>query len=321
MIYQCGIIITTSGIGRKLLSKSVDIIQRPKLGGHGKFVFRHGWLKKGYDLIVNDPEGFYREDAYINLGVGKNMAESIRYWVQAIGILEENRDKNKIFVPTKLGKIIFGETGLDPYLEQYGTLWLLHWQLASNLKFGVFSHLVFSKLYDIEFRKHNLVDLLNKEFPRMGVSTTEKMIERETDVFLRIYLPARTKTKTSIEDSLDCPLADLNLISYVQSDDIYRFRIGPKKTLPQNIFGYCFIQYIKGITKNRRTVGIDEVIYSIGSPGQIFKLDENSVSEYLEGLEDLTNGAILLQETSGIRQIYIHDYEKLNEHKLIEETV
>ncbi len=297
---------------------SVVSSQRPKLGGHGKFVFRNGWLKKGYDLIANDPEGFYKDDAYIKLGVGKNMADSIRYWVQAIGILEEIKTDKKMFVPTKFGNILFGTSGLDPYLEQYGTLWLMHWQLSSNMIFGVVSHIVFSKLYDIEFRKHNLIDLLNKELPRFGITTTAKMIEREIDVFLRTYLPARTKNKLSIEDSLDCPLADLNLISFVQSDDVFRFRIGPKNTLPLPFFGYCCIQFIKNIAKNRRTVSIDEVVYSIGSPGQIFKLDENSITEYLEGLELKTEGAILLQETSGIRQIYIHDFDLLNEYTVLE---
>ena len=301
------------------MSNSVVTSQRPKLGGHGKFVFRHGWLKKGYDLIANDPEGFYKDDTYIILGVGKNMADSIRYWVQAIGILEEIKTDKKMFVPTKFGDLLFGTSGLDPYLEHFGTLWLLHWQLSSNMIFGIVSHIIFSKLYDIEFRKHNLVDLLKKELPRFGIATTEKMIEREIDVFLRTYLPARTKSKVSIEDSLDCPLVDLNLISFIQSDDVYRFRIGPKNTLPLPIFGYCFIQFIKTIAKNRRTVSIDEVVYSIGSPGQIFKLDENSITEYLEGLERKTEGAILLQESSGIRQIYIHDFDLLNGYTLLEE--
>lgn len=318
MIYQCGIIKITSGKGRKLLSKSVDIIQRPKLGGHGKFVFRHGWFKKGYDLINQDPQGFFREDAYIQLGVGKNMAESIRYWVQAVDILEEKRDEQRSFSPTRLGKAIFGESGFDPYLEQYDTLWLLHWQLSQNINRGLVYHIAFSKLYDNEFRKHNLIELLSKELPRYGVSTTEKMIERETDVFLRTYVPARTKTKASIEESLDCPLADLNLISFIQSDDVYRFRIGPKNTLSLKIFGYCFVKYIKEIAKNRRTTGIDEIIYSAGSPGQIFKLDENSVMEYLENIEKLTNGAILLQETAGIRQIYLHNFNKLDEFRILE---
>jgi hypothetical protein len=210
--------------------------------------------------------------------------------------------------------MIFGEDGLDPYLEKFGTLWLLHWLITQNSSKGIVNQIFFSKIYDIEFKKHHLVDLLGKELPRYGVKTTDKMVEREVDVFLRIYLPARSKSKDSIEDNLDCPLADLNLITYVQSDDIYRFRMGPKNTLPSSVFGFSFVSYIKQIAKNRRTTGIDEIIYNPGSPGQVFKLDENSIMEYLDKIEQQTNGAIRLQETAGLRQIYLHNPNELDEY-------
>ena len=289
---------------------------RPILGRHEKFVFRQGWLKKGFDVIETDPTAFSKEDAYIRLGVGKNMAASIRFWCQALNILEEIKTEDyKGFRPTTLGKLIFGNNGSDPYLEKYGTLWLLHWQLANNPIRGITYQIFYSKIFEIEFKKHQLVNLLSKELPRYGVNTTDSMLGREVDIFLRTYVPARTKTKDSIEDSLDCPLADLNLITYVQSDDIYRFRIGPKNTLPASIFNFSFISYIKQISKNRRTAGIDEIIYNPGSPGQIFKLDENSVMEYLDKIEQHTNGAVQLQETAGLRQIYLHNLDDLDEYQ------
>ena len=39
-------------------------------------------------------------------------------------------------------------------------------------------------------------------------------------------------------------------------------------------------------------------------PGQVFKLDENSLIEYVEDLEQQTKGAFVLDETSGLKQIY-----------------
>lgn len=40
------------------------------------------------------------------------------------------------------------------------------------------------------------------------------------------------------------------------------------------------------------------------SPGQAFKLDENSLVEYVEAIEDMTHGALVLDETAGLKQIY-----------------
>ena len=44
-----------------------------------------------------------------------------------------------------------------------------------------------------------------------------------------------------------------------------------------------------------------------GSPGQVFRLDENSVMEYLELLEVEMKGKIRLEETAGLRQVYLDE--------------
>jgi hypothetical protein len=70
------------------------------------------------------------------LGVGKNMVHSIRHWCLATGVLEAvagaNRRPTGQARPTWLGKAVLGDGGWDPYLEDPATLWLLHWQIASN---------------------------------------------------------------------------------------------------------------------------------------------------------------------------------------------
>lgn len=56
----------------------------PTFSGHETFVLRTNWLKKGYDVIKQHPDLFSRPDAYVKLGVGKNMAQSIRYWGRVV---------------------------------------------------------------------------------------------------------------------------------------------------------------------------------------------------------------------------------------------
>jgi hypothetical protein len=50
--------------------------------GHDTFQCRHLWLKKGYDFVKNG-KSFAAEDAGVEMGVGKNMVTSIRYWLRA----------------------------------------------------------------------------------------------------------------------------------------------------------------------------------------------------------------------------------------------
>jgi hypothetical protein len=56
-----------------------QLMVKPTFGGHEKFAFRYGWLKKGIDAAIDDPSIFSHDQALVTLGVGKNMLRSIRY--------------------------------------------------------------------------------------------------------------------------------------------------------------------------------------------------------------------------------------------------
>jgi hypothetical protein len=285
---------------------------KPTFGGHEKFVFRYGWLKKGVDALSENPEIFTDDKALVVLGVGKNMVRSIRYWCLTTGLFEETRGKGPVqgLRLTDLANRLVTNDGWDPYLEDAGTLWLLHWQLVSNLTRTLIWNLTFCAYYEAEFTKKLLAVFVGKQLERRGIFTTSGTIERDIDVCLRTYVPAiRSAAAEGVsEETLDCPLAELDLVRFSAEDSVYRFNIGPKVTLPTAVFGYALLMFLSTITRNRRTVAVDECIYKDGSPGQVFKLDENSLIEHLEAMEGLTKGHLRLQETAGLRQLYLeHD--------------
>ena len=78
------------------------------------------------------------------LGVGKNMVSSIRYWLNAFGILE-----NGAVAPW--AEAIFRDGGFDPYLEDEGTLWLLHYALVSRRVASIYA------LTFLDFRREKKV--------------------------------------------------------------------------------------------------------------------------------------------------------------------
>ena len=282
---------------------------RPTFGGHEKFVFRHGWLKKGVDAVRDDPLVFTQDKALITLGVGKNMVRSIRHWCLATGLVVETAGTGlaKPLTLTPLAANLLGQDGWDPYLEDVGSLWLLHWQLTTNLTRGYVWHLLFSVYLESEFTRSSLHKYIANQFEQRGINTTSGTIEREIEYCLRTYVPAKLKLGAVSEETLGCPLAELNIIRFIVDDGVYRFNIGPKMSLPLGIFGYALLMFLSRVVGNRRTVAIDECIYQHGSPGQVFKLDENTVIENLESLEDLTDGKVRLQETAGLTQLYLNE--------------
>ena len=98
--------------------------QTYRFSGHESFPCKTLWLKKGYDFIANGKD-FNSPDAVIDLGVGKNMVASIRFWLRAFGIT--GVDGNL----TDWGIYLFDEkAGKDRYLEDLATLWLLHFNIV-----------------------------------------------------------------------------------------------------------------------------------------------------------------------------------------------
>ncbi len=93
--------------------------------GHESFTCRQFWLKKGYDFLVQGYH-FFDPDAVVYLGVGKNMVNSIYYWMKSFDLV----DDTGLLRP--LATYLLADNGKDPYLEQPGTLWLLHYLLVTR---------------------------------------------------------------------------------------------------------------------------------------------------------------------------------------------
>ena len=99
---------------------------------HGSFYLRKWWPMKGLKAIKEERTIFTPQNELLavdTLGIGRVMVTSLRYWMSAIGLAEEDRDSNGrvILRRTDLGKII--ET-YDPFFQSISTAWLLHRNLA-----------------------------------------------------------------------------------------------------------------------------------------------------------------------------------------------
>jgi len=235
----------------------------------------------------------------VELGVGKNMVQSIRHWGLATQVLQEGTGRG--LEVSRIGSLLFREW--DPYLEDSASLWLIHWLLVNNpAKAGVW-HLAFTRLTQPDFTKQQLLNFLQDFKERQGLRVQESSLRRDVDCFLRTYVP-RAEGKGLLEDSFDCPLAELGLLSPLKDSEGYRFAIGHKPTLPTEVVGYALHEYMQRTRQGRNSISFAECLYGLGSPGQVFKLDENSLVEYLEDLETVSEGALELDDTAGLKQLY-----------------
>ena len=274
--------------------------------GHETFVFRYGWLKKGLDGLKERSDIFSRDEAVASLGVGKNMVRAIRHWCLATGLLGEEDGRRGGLTPTEFGKFLLDEA--DPYLERDGSLWLLHWHLATNPRRATTWYWAFNVQRESEWTRDTLQSRLTQWAEAQGWSRlSPASLKADVSCFVRSYVPGRRGPASTPEETLDCPLATLGLITEVEGDKRYRFNNRPKPTLPPVVFVYSLLDFWNHRRVEASTLSLRDITYGEGSPGRIFRLDEDGVLSYLDVLAGLTGGKLSFADTALIRQAVRHE--------------
>ncbi len=277
--------------------------------GHETFVFRYFWLKKAVDAVRLDPRVFAQEDAIVTLGVGKNMVRSIRHWGLATGVLEEEpKSRGAMMKVSSFGEFLFGgeRAGVDPYLEDPNSLWLLHWHLIANSERSTTWQWAFNRFPSNEFTREGLLQSVEDESRRLNlIPPSESTLKRDIEVFVRTYLSGRgSRSSMAVEDSLDCPLTELGLLEELSGASLLKIKRGPKSTLSNPVFAYCLLQFWNRVASAGKSLAFSEIAYAQNGPGTIFKLDENSLIERLEKLQITTSGCLGYTESAGLKQVY-----------------
>ena len=259
-------------------------------GRHGSFQLRYGWLTKGVNALNKHPDIFTHDNATVQLGVGKNMVASIRYWLHAAGFASQNR-------LTDLGKMILGESGFDPYLEDDGTLWLLHFRLAKNRQMATAIYWLFNHFHKPEFSTEEAFNCLHTFVSERSYQASEKTLRMDIQVILRMYAPHKS-ARTQIEDMLESPLSLLGLITYYEGR--YHFNLSRKDNFPLEIMAYALSEQFE----DKREVAIRDLMYGEGfALGSLFKFTEEDFIAKLEKMV-IKYPEYQLREDAGIFQLH-----------------
>jgi hypothetical protein len=266
--------------------------------GHETFPFRYTWLTKAVQCLVEYRDLFTREDATVILGVGKNMVRSIRHWSEAVGIVES--PSRGEYQATELGNALLGPEGWDPFLENPGTLWLLHWQLVSRWERASTWYLAFTRWAGETITRDQLVAWLMKLIEEESPTTrsTRSSLKRDVDTFLRMYTPSRPTRTRPLEETFDCPLVELGLMAQVNRG-IYKFVRGAKPTLPNEIVLYAVLDFWNRTGRDQNTLAFETLLYAPGGPGSGFKLSENALALQVEQFPEW--GCLRYDDTAGMR--------------------
>jgi hypothetical protein len=273
---------------------------RPQFAGHETFPLRLLWLKKAHDAVAHHGatrRTFQEQAAIARFGVGKNMAMSMRHWAVAAGMLV---DEGGTFAPTSLATQLFDdETGYDPYLEDPATLWLVHLALAGTPESSTTFFYAFNAINQTVFDREGLCAAVRDYAAKLAARATPETIKRDVEVFLRSYV----SRGEAGEDAAEPLLAELGLIREQRLANQFEFARGPKVSLPDGVFAIALQRFRKRWHPGSPTLSAEQATYELGSPGRVFKLDEESVLARLARISDITGGAARWTDTAGLRQV------------------
>lgn len=281
-----------------------ESIAQGKLGRHETFTPRYGWLKKGFDAVIENNNIFKEPDAIEKLGVGKNMVSSIRFWCLAFKLIKV--DDNKEIVPTELGqKLLSDENGWDPYLEDDASLWLLHWQLFIPPFEAVSWPLAFNRCnlwsFDIKELSRIIINAA-QSYPSLAKASA-KTYQRDASCIIRMYVDEEEK-----DSEIECPFSQLGLMYRTGEKNQVSFNTAAKPNLPPLIFTVaCFSYAAHYLSPGQRNVSLQRLAFGINSPGVAFKLPETAVGHYLrEASKDLDGFSLV--NVLGNMQLHFNEH-------------
>lgn len=284
---------------------------------HETFHIRDGWLYKGLVTTAERPSIFMSNEAPEILGLGKNMVRALRFWMQATGLTTE--EMNMPFRTKQQKHTAFGTTvrNYDPYLEESGTLWLIHYHLVTNPDLATTWYWFFNYYAPIDFTRDEFIDQLER-WVEMQAERPKKIsvrsLQKDFDCLTRTYLPGRQDR--SPEDQLECPLTELGLLSAVLVKDesgkryhYFRFENPNLNQISPLVFLYILLDRQEKERPGAHQVNVDQALREPGNVGRVLNIGTRDLEEILVHMEDQlpADYQIRLTRTGGLDQLTLPD--------------
>lgn len=215
------------------------------------------------------------------VGSSVERVERLRKLGAAMGIFERRSLRL-----TPLGSMV---TDFDPYFDDLGTLWLLHYLIGSQAHLYVWNRLVnevvaHNRTFSFDAAKHAFGDA-----PSLYAgSTVMKRVQKEITTFLNAY----TQQKFAH-------------LQYIREEQAHMYFCGTQEPISPSVFFSAVVSYRQRFSPGAATLDIALLSDEANSPGRVFNLTEREVRDLLEDVEKL--GYVYVESRAALDQIRFRD--------------
>lgn len=270
---------------------------------HQSFYLRDRWLGKAIRSIETNPSFFFEKDAFEKIGLGKNMVQSLRHWIKAIGIVDEDRIK-KVHTLTPLGKLI---KKYDITLKYVATAAILHYEITKQDEPSTAWYWFFNELKDTQVSREDLlVTFQSWVQSRETRVVSENSLKRDVDTLVRMY--------TAGEDNEDpeevtlSPLANLQVMTEKNGIVYKEEAIIPKQD--EIFLMYVLLDYSQ--RKEQYVLNIDDLLQETGLFGNIYNWSRANILRMLNDWTYEDEFKIVFTRTNNLDVIRVPEVDPID---------
>ena len=247
-----------------------------RFGGHETFVIREGWFVKIINALQECPDIFMHEFPEDYLGVGRNMAKSMKHWMIATGIAErDGTGKNTIgYSLSPFGRLILK---YDPDLLTKTVWQLIHINLVNTPEYAASWSWFFNNWTQQKFTRNVCVQSLKRHLELTAKRVPKlRTLERDIACMLNSYAEPIPRLNEDPEDANECPLRELSIMQYFKGTGTYSISRDAKDLSP------LVLLYAINTAQDAEQLE-DHSIQSLevmkGGPGRCFMMSAESIFE------------------------------------------
>jgi len=232
--------------------------------------------------VEHQDEGRIPPDAYaVNIGVSASRLTNLSSLAAALGLI-----RTVVLTPTKLGLLIHR---YDPFLDDLGTLWFLHYLVSSNERYVVWNRLINQVIYENDrfstaiarpyfadlaqfYSEHSMNKHLRKEIGAVWNAYTEQAFRH---------------------------------LGYIRAESEQIYVRDDHEPVPPRIFCTAVLVYRERFLPGAVTLDVAMLADGANSPGRVFDLTERQVRDLLEEVEELSY--IYVETRADLDQIRFRD--------------
>ncbi|WP_374148829.1 DUF4007 family protein [Priestia megaterium] len=274
-------------------------------GQHQSFYLRDRWLNKAIRHLRNDNRFLYDKEAFEKIGLGKNMVQSLKYWVVATGVVEEvyNEKRNKIHLITKLGEILYR---YDKFIKFQDSASILHYHMCKQKEPSTAWYWFFNELKETMTTKESLTqELINWVKENENKPFSNNSLKKDIDCLIKLYTAGQSNMDP--EEVIQSPLSKLSILEE-KKGIIYKRNLSISK-VGLTALMYVLLDY--RAKENIDTVSVDELVNQPSLWGKVFNMNRTTIVNALTELSMRDKDPVYFVRTNNLDLIRIPNVDSL----------